>query len=212
MRSRPLLVLFLALVVVGMGQSFLFALLPPLGRVLGLGEVQIGLIITSSAVVFFFTSPVWGRLSDSLGRQPVIAIGLAGYGVTMLLFTFVIQLQLWGRIAVGVAYPLLVLSRSGYAAVASAVFPGAQAFIAESTSPSRSASGRDATGRGCGPPIGASSPISSSPSSSSWSSASPSSPAVSTSRTASHSTPPTPRSASASRSWAWPSCRSSPRW
>jgi MFS family permease len=124
-----------------MGQSFLFALLPPLGRVLGLGEVQIGLIITSSAVVFFFTSPVWGRLSDSLGRQPVIAIGLAGYGVTMLLFTFVIQLQLWGRIAVGVAYPLLVLSRSGYAAVASAVFPGAQAFIAESTSPSERTAG-----------------------------------------------------------------------
>ena len=69
------LVLF-SVLATGIGQSMTFTLLAPLGREVGLGEVQIGLIITCSSLAFTLTSPIWGRTSDPLapmleGRNPL---------------------------------------------------------------------------------------------------------------------------------------------
>ena len=73
--SRPVspglatrLVLF-SVLATGIGQSMTFALLAPLGREVGLGEVQIGLIITCSSLVFTLTSPIWGRTCDAGGAS-----------------------------------------------------------------------------------------------------------------------------------------------
>ena len=72
-------VLLTSLVIVGMGFSVLFPLLAPIGREMGLSEFQITSIIGSSSLAVFLGSPIWGRLSDSLGRKRVMLIGLFGF-------------------------------------------------------------------------------------------------------------------------------------
>jgi MFS transporter, DHA1 family, tetracycline resistance protein len=56
--------LFLAVFGTTMGQSIVFPILPPLGRRMGLSELQVGLLITTAAVVVL-VSPLWGRASDA---------------------------------------------------------------------------------------------------------------------------------------------------
>ena len=62
-----------------MGFTVLFPVLAPLGREIGLSEIQITTIIAASALTVFLTSPIWGRLSDQWGRKKVILIGLFGF-------------------------------------------------------------------------------------------------------------------------------------
>jgi len=63
----------------GMGFSVLFPVLAPLGREIGLQEIQITTIISCSSLMVFLATPIWGRLSDRLGRKPVMLIGLFGF-------------------------------------------------------------------------------------------------------------------------------------
>mgnify|MGYP001989458691 CR=1 FL=1 len=93
-RARYLL--FAALVAVGMGQTIVFAVLAPLGREVGLSEVQVGGIIAGSSIMFFFASPVWGRVSDRWGRRRVMLVGLFGYTAGTLVFASVFQAALAG--------------------------------------------------------------------------------------------------------------------
>ncbi|MEE4300777.1 MAG: hypothetical protein V2J24_15160, partial [Pseudomonadales bacterium] len=56
---RAYTILFSCLVAVGMGQTIVFAILPPLGREIGLAEVQVGAIVSASSITFFIASPIW---------------------------------------------------------------------------------------------------------------------------------------------------------
>jgi len=82
------LVLF-SVLATGMGQSMTFALLAPLGREVGFGELQVGLIITCSSLVFTLASPVWGRVCDRWGRKPALLVGQFGYALGCFLFALV---------------------------------------------------------------------------------------------------------------------------
>ena len=68
---------------VGLGQSFVFVLVPPLARDLGLSEVQTSIIFAISAVAWAMTSAGWGRASDRYGRRNIAILGLVGYAVSM---------------------------------------------------------------------------------------------------------------------------------
>ena len=63
------MILLLALIAVGFGFTVLFAILGPLGREVGMSELQISSIIAASSLVVFLASPRWGRLSDRWGRK-----------------------------------------------------------------------------------------------------------------------------------------------
>ena len=65
--------LLVSLVSVGMGFTVLFPVLAPLGREIGLSEIEITLIIGASGLVVFLSSPIWGRTSDRWGRKRVIS-------------------------------------------------------------------------------------------------------------------------------------------
>jgi MFS family permease len=47
-----------------------------------------GLLITAFAFAEFSTGMLWGRVSDWLGRKPVLILGLCGTALSMLLFGF----------------------------------------------------------------------------------------------------------------------------
>ena len=89
---QSLSLLFIGLFATAIGQAFVFAILPPLGRSVGLDEVRITAIISTSALIFTLVAPFWGRFSDQIGRKPVILIGLMGYCIGSLAFAVLFSL------------------------------------------------------------------------------------------------------------------------
>lgn len=47
-----------------------------------------GMVTSAFALAEFSTSVIWGRLSDKVGRKPILLTGLAGTGISMLAFGF----------------------------------------------------------------------------------------------------------------------------
>lgn len=127
------LVLF-SVLTTGIGQSMTFALLAPLAREVDLSEIQIGLIITCSALAFTLTSPIWGRTCDRWGRKPVLLIGLFGYSSGCILFASVFFFGLKGVISGLPLYCLAISSRVFMASLMSASPSAAAAYIADTTS------------------------------------------------------------------------------
>ena len=139
-------ILLISLVVVGMGFTVLFPILAPVGREMGLTEFQITAIIGASSITVFLASPRWGRLSDRLGRKPVILIGLFGFAFGTFLFNGVIYLGLSAALTGTVLFAALVASRMVHAAVMSATMPAANAFMADITSAANRTKGMGAAG------------------------------------------------------------------
>lgn len=133
-RRRAIALLFFCLIANGIGQTLMFAILPPLARDLGLTEFEVGSIFAVSATIWVFSSAFWGARSDYWGRRPVILIGLLAFGISTLGFASVMQFGLWGLTAPFVTYVLLIATRSIYGIFGSGSYPAAQAYIADRTS------------------------------------------------------------------------------
>jgi MFS family permease len=119
----------------GIGQSLVFAILPPLGREVDLSEIQITSIIAVSALVFAIASPRWGRLSDRVGRKPIIITGLLGYMVGTILFTSVFYAGLSGVLSGLALYAVLLITRCFQAVIMSGTSPASAAYAADHSSP-----------------------------------------------------------------------------
>ncbi|WP_299080562.1 MFS transporter [uncultured Paraglaciecola sp.] len=138
--------LLLASAAMGFAQTVLFAILAPLGREVGLVEVQIGAIISSSSLTLFLVSPLWGRASDVWGRRKILLIGLFGYSAGTVMFASVFQAALLGYLVPVTALVLLILTRVANATVMAAVSPSANAYMADITSVSDRIKGMGAIG------------------------------------------------------------------
>jgi MFS family permease len=125
--------LLLAAAAMGFAQTVLFAILAPLGREIGLVEVQIGAIISASSLTLFLVSPFWGRASDVWGRRKILLIGLFGYSAGTVMFAGVFQMALLGYLVPLTALILLILTRVANATVMAAVSPSANAYMADIT-------------------------------------------------------------------------------
>ena len=130
-------VLILSLMATSIGQSLVFAILPPLGREVSLGELQITSIITLSSIVFSLASPRWGRFSDKVGRKPIIITGLVGYTVGTVIFTSVFYAGLTGLLSGMTLYGVLLLARSSQSLIMSATAPTVAAYAADHSSPDK---------------------------------------------------------------------------
>ena len=131
---RAFRLLFLCLVCTGVGQAMLFAILPPAARQIGLSELQVSIIFATSATLWVFLSPLWGRWSDVVGRRLVILIGLLGFALSMVLLATTIGLALRGWLPALLIWPLMIASRSVFALLGSGTAPAAQAYVADRTS------------------------------------------------------------------------------
>ncbi len=131
---REFALLFACLVSVGMGQSMLFSVLPPAARTIGLTPFQVSTIFATSASLWVFVSPAWGRRSDVAGRRRVMMIGLLGYALSMVLIATVIEIGTHGLLPAVAVYPMLVASRCVFALLGSGTGPAAQAYVADRTS------------------------------------------------------------------------------
>lgn len=122
--------------VVGMfgGQQILAPVIPPLGRTLGLSEIQVGLFITVSSAVILLASPLWGRAVSRFGPKPVIVASLLGVAVALLGFAVVTRVAVATDLSPTVTFWLLLLCRGvGFGLTAAAVPVAVQSHLAAST-------------------------------------------------------------------------------
>lgn len=128
-----LLVIFLTVFIDLLGFGIVLPLLPIYAARFEIDEsgLLLGLLMASFSVMQFLVAPLWGRLSDRIGRRPVLMVGLVGSVVFYTLF---------GIAAVYESLALLFVSRIG-AGVAGATISTAHAYIADTTTPAKRAKG-----------------------------------------------------------------------
>jgi DHA1 family multidrug resistance protein-like MFS transporter len=119
---KNLIVLFFTLVVVMLGFGMAMPVFPFLITRLGGSGDEFGLLIAVYSVMQLVFSPVWGSLSDRVGRKPVLVIGMFGTGLSLLLTG--LATELW----------MLFVARVLSGLLASAMPPTTMAYIGDSTS------------------------------------------------------------------------------
>lgn len=125
--------MFFSVFVAMVGLMIIAPVMPPLIRELGLSETHSGLIISLGSIAMAVMGPVWGNLSDSKGRKPVIVFGFIGMFVSYMLFTAVMYLGLHDRISGVLLILLLIITRAMVGFFIPAVPSSAQAYIADVT-------------------------------------------------------------------------------
>lgn len=97
----------------------------------------IGILYSSFSLMQFIFSPIWGRISDRIGRRPILILGLLGSVVFYALFGFACTIEKSNAM---LALGLILLSRIG-AGIAGASVSTASAVIADSTTPEKRSKG-----------------------------------------------------------------------
>lgn len=80
--TRLFLTVFLDLI----GFGIVLPLLPSFGFRYTTSAGLIGALVATDSLLTFLVAPWWGRLSDRIGRRPVLLVGLAGSAVSYLAF------------------------------------------------------------------------------------------------------------------------------
>jgi DHA1 family multidrug resistance protein-like MFS transporter len=119
---KNLLILSFTLVVIMLGFGMVIPIMPFYIESMGASGLQLGLLVASYGVMRLIFAPLWGSLSDRVGRKPILLIGVFGNGLTLLLFG--LSTQLW----------MLFLARSLSGVLSSATSPTTMAYISDSTS------------------------------------------------------------------------------
>jgi len=83
--SRPLLIIFLTILVNLIGFGIIIPLLPFYAQTFGASPLTIGLLFASFSVAQLFASPVLGAWSDKYGRRPVLIFSLVGTVVSFVM-------------------------------------------------------------------------------------------------------------------------------
>ncbi|MCA8916730.1 MAG: MFS transporter [Planctomycetes bacterium] len=101
------------------------------------GGVLVGMILTAYSLCQFIFAPIWGRLSDKVGRRPILALSTSGFAATWVMFAF------------APGFTFLLLSRA-LAGVCAANISTAQAYMADVFPPERRAKGMGLIGMAFG--------------------------------------------------------------
>lgn len=136
--KKNLFILSFTLVVVTLGFGLVMPIIPFYMEQLGAGGTELGLLVASYAVMRLIFGPIWGSLSDRIGRKPILAVGVLGYGITMV--GFGLATQLWMMFAARIFSGIL----------SSATSPTAMAYISDSTSKEERGGGMGMMGAAAG--------------------------------------------------------------
>ena len=109
-----------------LGFGIVIPFLPMYAARLGVGAGAIGLLLSAYSMMQFIFAPLLGRLSDRIGRRPIIMLGLLGSSLSYLIYGFTDS------------FAGLLISRAVHGACA-ATISTAQAYVADTTEESKRA-------------------------------------------------------------------------
>lgn len=84
--NRRLWIIAAILVNIFIGFGLVIPVMPVMVQEAGAAPFHLGMMLAVYSAVSFFVSPLWGALSDRIGRRPVIMIGLFGFSISFALF------------------------------------------------------------------------------------------------------------------------------
>jgi len=145
MKKPSLLVIFLTVFIDLIGFGIVLPLLPRYSEKFGAEGFMIGLIIASFSVMQFFFAPMWGKLSDRIGRRPVILISTAGSSISYALFALAAAPGLTPNTALAI-----LLGSRIFAGICGANISVASAYIADVTPPEKRSRGMGMIGMAFG--------------------------------------------------------------
>src|SRR4051794_1472280 len=137
MRRASLLVLFLTVFIDLIGFGMVIPFLAFYAHEYGASGTTVGAVVGIYSIMQFFFAPIWGRMSDRIGRRPVLLISLTASCLGYLLFGF--ARHLW----------VLFASRI-IAGIGGANIGTAQAYIADTTTTEERAKGMGLIGAAFG--------------------------------------------------------------
>jgi MFS transporter, DHA1 family, multidrug resistance protein len=119
---RNLFILAFSLLVVMLGFGMVIPVFPFLIAELGASGSALGLLVATAALTEFLFGPIWGSISDRVGRKPILTIGMFGYALAM--FLFGLADEIW----------MLIAFRALSGVLSSATITTTMAYIGDSTS------------------------------------------------------------------------------
>ncbi len=136
-RRGPLLVVFFTVLLDLLGFGMVLPLLPFYGQEFGASPFGVAMLFASFSLAQFLFAPLWGRLSDRVGRRPVLLGSIVGAVLAYALFAF------------AHSFTVLVVARTA-SGIAAANYSIAQAYIADVTRPEERAKGMGLLGAAFG--------------------------------------------------------------
>lgn len=136
--KRNLYILTFTLFVVMLGYGIIIPILPFYIENMDAGGTELGLLTASYAVMRLICGPIWGSLSDRVGRKPILLLGISGYVITMVWFG--LATELW----------MLFAARILSGILSSATAPTTMAYIGDSTSEDERGGGMGLLGAAAG--------------------------------------------------------------
>jgi DHA1 family multidrug resistance protein-like MFS transporter len=116
---KNLLILSFTLLVMMLGYAMAMPLMPFYIEKFGVGGSELGWLMSTYSLMQLICAPLWGALSDRVGRKPVLCAGVLGYAVALLLFG--LSTQFW----------MLFAARSLSGVLSSATQPTAMAYVGD---------------------------------------------------------------------------------
>ena len=135
-RALPILFAVMFLVMVGFG--IIIPVLPFYAENIGASPTQLGFLMAVYSLMQLLFAPIWGRISDRIGRKPVILIGILGLSLSFYLMG--ISTSLW----------MLFVARIIGGILSSANMPTVMAYVADITSPEDRGKGMGVVGAATG--------------------------------------------------------------
>src|SRR5579863_6471141 len=87
-RRAALLVLFLTVFIDLLGFGIVIPFLPLYAERMHVGAFGIGLVLSIYSMMQLLFAPVLGRISDHVGRRPIIMLGLLGSALSYTIYGF----------------------------------------------------------------------------------------------------------------------------
>lgn len=136
-----LLSVFLVVFIDLIGFGIVIPILPYYGREFGADATTLGWLMAVYSLMQFLVAPLWGRLSDRIGRRPVLLLSLVGTGLAQILL----------GLAPRFSNPLfwLFFART-FAGICAANISVAYAYVTDVTTPENRARGMGLIGAGFG--------------------------------------------------------------
>jgi MFS family permease len=135
LHAMPILFLIVFVDLVGFG--LVIPLLPFYAERFGASPLQMTLLFAVYSLMSMLTAPLWGRLSDRIGRRPVLMASMAAAALAYLWLGF--ATQLW-----------MVFVARAFAGACAGNIAAAQAYIADVTPPEKRARGMGMIGAAFG--------------------------------------------------------------